>query len=174
MAVRYPSGTGSIVAIAGHPLHPMVVPIPIGALILALAADIGFWITQNPFWTSAATWLLLATLVSGAVAAVLGVIELMGLGRARTLGIGLAHGAGNILLLALTLWNYRLHLGTPEQAYPYGLIISAVAVVLVMLTGWLGGEMSFRHGVGVSRRIGAGEGGDSDYLPSGREDIGKS
>jgi hypothetical protein len=66
MAAHYPSGTGSIVAIAGHPLHPMAVSLPIGALILALGADIGFWITQNPFWVYAATWLLLAALVKGA------------------------------------------------------------------------------------------------------------
>lgn len=169
MAAHYPSGTGSIVAIAGHPLHPMAVSLPIGALILALGADIGFWITQNPFLVYAATWLLLAALVTGAIAALLGVIELIGLGRARTLKVGLAHGAGNVLLLMLSLWNYSLHLDTPEQVIPYGLIISIVGVVLVVATGWLGGELSYRHGIGVSRQIGVSEGYDHGYPPNSRD-----
>lgn len=152
---RYPSGTGSVAAIAGHPLHPMVVALPIGALVFALAADIAYLVTENPFWAQGAAWLLLAVLMTGALAAVLGLIDLLSLPRARTMGIAIGHGVGNLMVLAITLVNYLLRIdqvaGEPMLS---GFILTVVAVALAGLTGWLGGEMSFRHGIGVSPSIG--------------------
>src|SRR5690606_39328664 len=110
---RYPAGTGSVAAIAGHPMHPMVVPLPIGALVLALAADIAYFVTENPFWAEGAKWLLLAVLVTGALAAILGIIDLVSLARARRMIIALAHGGGNAGMLAINLSNYQT---LPDQA----------------------------------------------------------
>lgn len=166
----YPSGTGSVAAIGGHPLHPMLVPIPIGALAMALGADIALMVTAEPFWGEAAKWLLLVALIFGILAAIIGFIDLMAINRARTMGIGL----GNILVLLVTGANYLLRAGgEADAASSYGVILSAIAVVLVMLTGWLGGELVFRHGIGVASRVGAGETDDPEFLPGGRPDIGR-
>lgn len=156
---RYPAGTGSVAAIAGHPLHPMVVPLPIGALVLALAADIAYFVTENPFWADGAKWLLLAVLGTGALAAILGVVDLVSLARARRMGIALAHGGGNAMMLVITLANYLMR---PEQATGEpmigGFILTVIAVALSMVTGWLGGELSFKHGIGVSPGVGGNTG----------------
>ncbi|HEX6957370.1 MAG TPA: DUF2231 domain-containing protein [Ferrovibrio sp.] len=155
-APKYSAGTGSAVAIAGHPLHPMVVPLPIGSIALALCADIAFMVTRNPFWSAAAFWLLVAALISGAVAALLGLIELIRLHRAHHLRIGIAHGIGNAIVMGLVVANLFLPRGTaPDSAYPWGLVLSVAAVLLVMVTGWLGGEMSYRHGIGVAASVGS-------------------
>lgn len=163
---RYPAGTGSVAAIAGHPMHPMVVPLPIGALVLALAADIAYFVTENPFWAEGAKWLLLAVLVTGALAAILGIIDLVSLARARRMIIALAHGGGNAVMLAITLANY---LTRPEQAAGEpmigGFILTVLAVALSMVTGWLGGELSFRDGIGVSPGIGDGAGSEPARTP---------
>lgn len=156
---HYPSGTGSVAAIAGHPLHPMMVPLPLGALVLALAADIAYFVTENPFWAEGAEWLLLAVLVTGALAALLGIIDLISLQRARSMGIALAHGGGNMVMLAITLANYLMR---PDQVSGEpmigGFILSVIAVALSMVTGWLGGELSFKHGIGVSPGVGGNTG----------------
>ncbi|MBX6368656.1 MAG: hypothetical protein IRZ04_11785, partial [Rhodospirillales bacterium] len=59
-------------AIAGHPIHPMLVPFPIAFLVGALVVDLAFASTGDPFWARAGFWLLLAGIVTGAAAAVFG------------------------------------------------------------------------------------------------------
>lgn len=171
---RYPAGTGSVAAIAGHPLHPMIVPLPIGALVLALAADVALMVTANAFWAQAAVWLLLVTLVTGVAAAIVGFIDLMSIRRARSMGIGLAHGVGNLLVLFITGANYLLRVGGTENvASDYGILLSGAAVLLTVVTGWLGGELVFRHGIGVTRRVGGPAPAEHEYLPGGEPDLGK-
>ncbi len=171
---NYPSGTGSVAAIGGHPLHPMLVPIPIGALAMAFGADIALMVTAEPFWAEAAKWLLLAALVFGVLAAVVGFIDLVGINRARTMGVGLGHAIGNVLMLVITGINYLLRAGgEAEAASSYGIILTAIAVLLVMLTGWLGGELVFRHGIGVTRKVGSGETGAPEFPAGSRAGLGR-
>jgi uncharacterized membrane protein len=176
MEPQYRSGTGSTAAIRGHPIHPILVTAPIGMMIGALAGDIAFYYSRDPFWAQFAYWLLLGTLVTGAAAALPGIVDFMSFQRARTMGIAWAHAIGNVLALAIVLVNFRSRIDAPEDpAMPYGLIFSVATIVLFALTGWLGGEMSFRHGLGVSRGIGLGtDKGNEDVTPAGRADIGKS
>jgi uncharacterized membrane protein len=176
MEPRYPSGTGSIASVRGHPLHPLIIPLPIGFLVAAFIADLAYVITLDSYWAVTAHWLLLAALIGGAVAALFGVIDLMSLRRARTMGIAWAHAIGNVVALALILANYRLRYGAPEDpAMPYGFILSCLTLLIFAITGVLGGELTFRHGIAVSRGVGGAEGlGNEDETPSGRPDIGKS
>ena len=92
------------------------------------------------------------------------------------MGIGWAHGAGNLFVLVLTFMNFWFRQGNPElPILPQGLIISTIIVILLMITGWLGGEMVFRHGVGVAPTVGRGdEMKDPDFTPGGKPDIGKA
>jgi uncharacterized membrane protein len=152
----YPNGSGSVAAIAGHPIHPLVIPIPIGGMFFTLCADIALWMTGEAMWFEVSKWLLLITFVSGLLAGVAGAIELFGLPRARTLAIGLIHGGGNIVVLGLVALNYWLRQGwAPEQVGPGGIALTVAAVGLAGITGWLGGELAFRHGIGVSEAVGS-------------------
>jgi uncharacterized membrane protein len=173
---KYPSGTGATAAIAGHPLHPILVTIPIAALVGACVADWLFFSTGNGFWALAAYWMLLSGLAVGLLAAITGVIDLLSVERARTMGIGWAHGIGNVIALALTLGNFLIRRDNPEvPPFPQGLILSTVVFAILVVTGWLGGELAFRHGVGVSRGVGGhSQTENPDLTPSGRLDEGKS
>lgn len=175
MRKTYPSGSGSVAAIMGHPLHPMIVPLPIGALVAAFAADIMFVATGNTFWADAAFYLLLAGIITGVLAALVGVIELAGLMRARTMGLAWAHGIFNVIAIALAIINAALRTPGPESVLFLGLGLSAITVALLLVSGWLGGELTFRHGIGVSETVGAEvEVRDFDRTPAGRPDLGKS
>jgi len=75
----------STAQIAGHPIHPMLIPFPVACFVLTLVSDVAFWRTQNEFWASASLWLLGIGLIMAALAAVVGVIDLMGDDRIRNL-----------------------------------------------------------------------------------------
>ena len=58
-------GTHTVVAVARHPLHPMVIPFPIAFFVATWATDAAFWYFEDPFWARASLWLLGAGLVMG-------------------------------------------------------------------------------------------------------------
>jgi uncharacterized membrane protein len=175
MEPQYRSGTGSIAAIRSHPLHPVLVTVPIGMMIGALAGDLAFYYTDDTFWGLFSYWLLLGTLVTGVAAAIPGIVDFMSLQRARTMGIAWAHAIGNVIALVIVFVNFRFRVDEPANpSMPFGLIFSATIILVFLVTGWLGGEMSFKHGLGVSRGVGLGTGkGNEDVTPDGRPDIGK-
>jgi uncharacterized membrane protein len=143
-------GVPSTAAIGGHPIHPMLVPFPIGALVGALATDLVFRSTGNPFWAAGSMWLIGAGLVTGALAAVAGLTDFFTIARARSGTTGWVHFIGNALALVLALVNLLLRTGDPVAgANTTGLILSIVIVGILLVTGWLGGELAYRHKIGV-------------------------
>src|SRR4051812_23088531 len=98
----------STAAIMGHPLHPMLVPFPIAFLTGALASDLAFVVTSDPFWAQASWWLIAAGLVMGAVAAIAGLVDFLTVAHARSLIAAWLHFGGNGLALLLGLWNLLL------------------------------------------------------------------
>lgn len=150
----YTQGAGSRVAIAGHPLHPMLVPLPVGALIGALCTDIAFAITGDVFWARGSVWLLGAGFVTGVLAALGGLLEAALITRARKLKMTWAHAIGNMVALGVAGANMIVRLDDPAEAIVVrGLVTSAITVMILAFTAWLGGEMSFRHGIGVSKKL---------------------
>jgi uncharacterized membrane protein len=176
MAPRYQSGSGAAAAIAGHPLHPLIVPLPIGAFVGAFVSDIAYLSTHDAFWSIAAYWLIIAGLIAGAVAALLGIIDLMSIRRARTMGIGWAHASLNVVAMAISLVSYLMRHTNPEGvAGDAGAYLTGSVVALLAVSGWLGGELVFRHGVSVGTNVGAvGETADHEIDPSGRPDTGQA
>ena len=144
-------GVRSTAAIFGHPIHPMLVVFPIGFLVGALATDLAFWGTSDPFWARASEWLLGAGIVMGALAAVAGLIEFVTISRVRSLAAGWVHFLGNATAILLSVWNLVQRMGGDPDAVvvPFGIILSAVVVVIFLVTGWLGGELVFRHRIGM-------------------------
>jgi len=155
MDPHYPGGAGSVAAIGRHPLHPLLVPLPIGMFIAALVADIVYASTVDPFWARASYWLLIGGIIAALVAAIAGAIELFGVPRARKLGLAWAHAGINLVVVAIAVVNVLLRVTDKEaEVVPTGLILSIVMVLGLAVSGWLGGELSFRHGIGVSTSIG--------------------
>ena len=145
------SNPRSTASIGGHPIHPMLIPFPIAFFVATLACDVAFWRTGNDSWASASLWLLGAGLVMAALAAVAGLVDVLGEPRIRALREVWWHAGGNVLLVLIQAWSWytRYSEGT-AAVIPQGLILSLIAVVLMLFTGWMGWQMVYRDHVGVS------------------------
>ena len=94
-------------------------------------------------------WLALCGVIMGGAAAIFGLIDLVSVPRARALRIGWVHGLGNVTAMVITLINLLLRSAAPARTASSGLVLSVIAVAILLVTGWLGGELAYRHGIGV-------------------------
>lgn len=144
------SGIPSTVAIAGHPLHPLIVTFPIAFLTGAFGTDVGYWLTGDPFWARASIWLIMAGFVAGLVAAATGMLDFLKIDRVKKHSAGWIHAIGNIAALLLTLFNWIHRSGNVEGGVlPLGIIISMIVALLLAVTGWYGAELIYRHKIAV-------------------------
>jgi uncharacterized membrane protein len=151
----YPKSTA---AIAGHPIHPMLVPIPIACFVGTLLTDLTYWGTADVQWANFSSWLLTIGLIGAGLAAVAGLIDFLGERRIRRLRPAWIHAAGNVLAMVLALINAFVHSRDGWTAIvPTGLVLSLLVVLILLVTGWNGWAMVYRHGVAVR--------------PSGEEDV---
>jgi uncharacterized membrane protein len=141
----------SVARMAGHPLHPIFVPFPIAFFAAALVTDLVYWRTASMMWETASVWLITAGLIMGGFAAVAGAIDFLGNRQIRGLSPGWPHALGNTLALILALINVFVHSRDGyTSVVPEGLILSALVVMIMAITGWLGGSMVYQYGVGVT------------------------
>ncbi len=140
----------STAQIAGHPLHPMLVPFPIAFLVGTLVADIVFASTADVFWATAGFWLLVGALIMAALAAVMGFIDFFGDGRIREGSTAWFHMGGNLVAVVLSLINLWMRWGEPGTGHPGVLWVSLIVVLLLLFNGWMGWELVYRRRVGVS------------------------
>jgi uncharacterized membrane protein len=144
------AGITSSVQIAGHPLHPVLVLFPVAFLVGAAGTDIGYWLTSDPFWARASLWLIGVGFAAGILAAITGFLDFFKVKRVRDRSAGWLHMGGNVAVMVLTLINLVLRQGNPAEPIVFtGLAISVVVATLLGITGWFGGELSFRHKIGV-------------------------
>jgi len=145
-------GLPSTAAVAGHPVHPMLIPYPIAFLTTALVTDAAARRTRDPFWSRTSSWLLGAGIASGLAAGAVGAVDYCTIRRAREKPVGRLHAWGNPLALGLAAANLaarsRRSRGAPVTAAD--LALSFATAALVGVTGWAGAELSYRHMVGVS------------------------
>ena len=149
MTPRNPTSTAQV---AGHPIHPMLIPFPIAFLVATLVSDLIFWRTGNSGWATASLYLLGAALVMAALAAVAGLTDFIGDTRFRALTPAWHHMIGNVIAVLIALWNWwRRYTAADLGAaiLPVGLILSAIVVLILLYTGWRGWEMVYRHRVAV-------------------------
>jgi len=140
----------STARIGGHPIHPMLVPIPIACFVGTLVTDLVYWKTAAIMWADMSAWLLTVGLVASIFVGLAGLIDFLGDRRVRALRPAWIHGLGNALVVVLSIFNAFVH---SRDAYtsvvPTGLILSTIVVLILLVTGWNGWAMVYRHGVGV-------------------------
>ena len=140
----------STAQIGGHPIHPMLVPIPIACFVGTLVSDLVYWKTATIMWADVSAWLLTVGLVVSIFVVLAGLIDFLGDPGVRALRPAWIHGLGNALVIVLSIINAFVH---SRDAYtsvvPTGLTLSAVVVLILLVTGWNGWSMVYRHGVGV-------------------------
>jgi uncharacterized membrane protein len=141
----------STAMIAGHPIHPMLIPFPIAFFTGTFVCDLVYWQTSSAAWAAATLWLLGAGLVMAALAAVMGLIDVFGDQQIRQLSTVWWHASANVLLVLIECFNLfiRYQQG-PAAVIPNGLSLSLIAVLLLLFSGWKGGDLVFRGRVGVA------------------------
>ncbi|HKG74262.1 MAG TPA: DUF2231 domain-containing protein [Aestuariivirgaceae bacterium] len=145
------SNPKSTASIAGHPIHPMLIPFPIAFFVATFVCDLIYWQTGNPGWVTASLWLLGAGLIMAALAALTGLIDVLGEPRIQALRDAWYHAGGNVLAVLIELYNWFSRYDSGEAAVlPTGLVLSLIVVGILLFTGWKGWEMVYRHHVGVS------------------------
>ncbi|HEX3552989.1 MAG TPA: DUF2231 domain-containing protein [Thermoanaerobaculia bacterium] len=134
----------------GHPIHQMLIVFPLGLLATSLFFDIARMSSGNPQWGVISYWLIAVGIVTGLVAAVFGLIDWLAIPQdTRAKRIGLLHGAGNVVVVGLFAASWFLRRDDPGNSAGAAITLSVLAVLLALVTGWLGGELVDRLGVGV-------------------------
>jgi len=144
---RNPVATATIM---GHPLHPLLVTLPIGFFVATLLFDLVYWSGRDPAFATGALWLLGAGLVGAVLAAIAGVADFTGDPRIRALGDAWQHAIGNVIAVLIQAFSfYRRIQDGADAVLPLGLILSVVVVAILLFTGWKGGELVYKGRVAV-------------------------
>src|SRR5947207_9988753 len=121
-AARRPPNPRSTAQIAGHPIHPMLIPFPIAFFVATFVCDLVFWGTGNGAWPTAALWLLGAGLIMAALAAVAGLTDFLGDPQVRGLDYAWWNAGGHVVAVVIELINWFLRYANDTAAVlPTGL-----------------------------------------------------
>jgi uncharacterized membrane protein len=140
----------SKVRLLGHPVHPMLIVFPLGLLATAVAFDIVGLVSGDPSWFRISFWMIAAGIIGGLVSAPFGLIDWVAIpSGTRAKAVGLWHGGGNVLVMLLFIVSWFMRRSTSENPTNAALVLSFIGVALALITGWMGGELVDRLGVGV-------------------------
>ncbi|HSO28207.1 MAG TPA: DUF2231 domain-containing protein [Anaerolineales bacterium] len=142
---------GRQIKFLGHPVHPILIVFPLGLLTTAVVFDLLYLVFRVEVFPQIAYWMIAAGIVGGALAALVGAVDWLGLpGGTRAKSVGLIHGLGNagvLILFGISLW---LRSSQPAAAPGlWALLLAFLGAGLSAFTGWLGGELVYRMGVSV-------------------------
>ncbi|WP_406827678.1 DUF2231 domain-containing protein [Microbulbifer sp. ARAS458-1] len=146
------NATETRVAILGHPIHAMSVAFPVALTFCTFGADCLYWFTGESFLARAAIWAAGTGFFFGMMAGFTGLFELLLVRGIRARAAPWTHSIIAVMLLSLlgANWGQRLS-GYEAGVLPYGILMSALSVVLVIVTGWHGGKLVFDYRLGVSK-----------------------
>jgi uncharacterized membrane protein len=140
----------SRVKFLGHPVHPQLIVFPLGLLATAVIFDIITFAGKNTRWTEMAFYMIGAGILTGLLSAVFGLVDWMAIPRnTRAKTVGAVHGVGNVVVVLAFLASFYLRWSHPANAPTLAYVCSFAGFVLALATGWLGGELVNRLGVGV-------------------------
>lgn len=143
----------------GHPIHQMLIPFPFGLLATSVIFDIVYLFVGDPgtanTLSTVAFWMIVSGIIGGLIASPFGLIDYLAIpSGTRAKSVGLLHGVGNVFVLVLFALSLWMRYNSPAMAGTHrpstaALVASLVAFLLAGVTGWLGGELVDRLGVGV-------------------------
>lgn len=138
------------VKVAGHPVHQMLIVFPLGLLTTALIFDVIHLITGSATASLVSYWMIAAGVIGGLCAAVFGLADWWGIPpNTRAYRLGLLHGIGNVCVVTLFAISWFLRRPDPGNPSVLALVLMVLGAGLSLVTGWLGGELVDRLGVGV-------------------------
>ena len=142
-------------SIGGHPVHPMLIPFPVALWVTSFAVDILFYFLRHPTLLVVAKLLIAAGCLGAIAAAIFGIIDWLAIKNGDVKRVANWHARLNIAALVVFAISLLLRLGRYSELVGRKLtipfLLSLVGVILIAISGWLGGELVFRYGVGQAR-----------------------
>lgn len=138
----------------GHPFHPVLVTVPIGAWVAALVFDIVALASNEEEATFAegAYWLIGIGIVGALLAAVFGLLDLLTIPRGtRAFTTGITHMSLNLVVVVLFVVNFVIRASQGyEDSTVLGFVLTLIALAILGASGWLGGKLAYTYGVRVA------------------------
>jgi uncharacterized membrane protein len=136
----------------GHPVHQMLIVFPLGLLATSVAFDIAALASGDPQFAQVSFWMIAAGVLGGLAAAVFGLIDWLAIpSGTRAKAVGIWHGLGNVVVMLLFVASWFVRLNGGHQVPVPAFVLSLAGAGLAVVTGWLGGELVDRLGVGVDK-----------------------
>lgn len=134
----------------GHAVHPIMIAFPLGLLLTGVVFDVIYMMGNNPTFATVAYWMIVSGVIGGFLAAVFGWIDWMAIPLGtRAKSVGLFHAVSNGTALLLFIGSWWLRSGLRGQPGTMAHVLSFAGMGLLLVGGWLGGELVERLGVGV-------------------------
>lgn len=131
-----------------HPVHLLFVPLPIICFIGTLITDVAYWQTADMMWADFSAWLVSVGVLAAALAGIAGIVDFIRNRVVRHYRATWVHFIGNAFAFVLAVLNAFIHTRDAwTSVVPTGLILSALVVLIVLITGWLGWWLVNRAGV---------------------------
>jgi len=137
---------------AGHPIHPMLIPFPLALWATSFAVDVLFYFLRHPTLLIISKFMIAAGCLGAIAAAIPGIIDWLAIKNGEVKRVANWHARLNIAALVVFAISFFLRLGSYSEfvgrklTIPF--LLSLVGVILISISGWLGGELAFRYGVG--------------------------
>ena len=142
-------------SIGSHPIHPMLIPFPFALWSFSLVADLIYLWRGNPIWRDwIAFYTLAAGIIGAALAAVPGLIDYFSIKDPKVSKIAAWHARLNVLALLVFAASFYLRTNNGSRMvnrnFTVPVLLSVLGVILISISGYLGGDMVYVHHVAVA------------------------
>lgn len=136
----------------GHPFHPVLVTVPIGAWVSSIVLDVAAMAGDDPGLAKASQWLIGIGVVAALVAALFGLMDLSVIPRGTpAFKTGITHMALNVAAVVLFAVDFLIrYLGEDDSVPVFAFVLSLVGASILGASGWLGGKLAYHYGVRVA------------------------
>lgn len=139
----------------GHPFHPILVTVPIGAWVSSLVFDIASrFVTDPAFLAKGSEWLIGIGVLGALAAALIGFLDLFGIPTGTpAFRTAIVHMSLNLSITAAYVVNFLWRQGDYDTAGPVHIgpiVLAAVSLATLGVSGYLGGKLAYRYGVRVA------------------------
>ena len=138
-------------SIRNHPIHPMLIPFPIGLWVFSLVADVVYLSVHDPLWHTMAYWTMIGGTIGALAAAVPGLLDYLSLREPRAVRIATIHLTLNLTIVALFIANLILRTLNYPPTAPF--VLSCAGVAMLVVSGWFGWALIYGEGIGVHPTI---------------------
>jgi uncharacterized membrane protein len=139
-------------SIGGHPIHPMLIPFPLALWATSFVVDVLFYFLRHPTLLIISKFMIAAGCIGAIAAAIPGIIDWLAIKNGDAKKVANWHARLNVTALVVFAISLFLRLGSYSEIVGRKLtipfLLSFVGVILISISGWLGGELAFRYGIG--------------------------